>query len=230
MAADKAYVLVVGPDRPNSLGETHRELSLFNGMSAFIPKEQPQHPMEIVDGDDVSWYFEEIEPKLRRQFDLKEIGYLYRHPTGIHFMWLLLGMTYRHLFDDTAESTDSGLIDLECKVLYREDSALLNVVVPDLCICGRSHDAIRMFYNALRAHLGNPIDGDEGSKEIRKSYGGGNSKDDLAGAMQFIYWVIDARELAEHGSSAPGWLTFKGQIVLALLHDYLHGEKETTDG
>lgn len=230
MAAAKAYILLVGERYTHNLANTHRELPLFEGVSIFIPNEQPQHPMEIARGLDGPDLYDDVEPKIRREFNLKQIGLLYALPTAIHFVWLLFGMTYCRLYEIADEDMKEGLVELDEQIYREPEEAIMNIVLPDICVCGRADDAHRMFYNALRAHIGNPFDGDDGAGKVREQYFGKNVGDDLAGAMQFLYWIIDARGLAEHGSSAPGWLTFKGQLILALLHDYYKDTEDTTDG
>ena len=42
-----------------------------------------------------------------------------------------------------------------------------------------------------------------------------------SGAAYFVYYVLDEKELTEHGTSVPGWLTEKGLTLLQDLNEYL---------
>ena len=84
----------------------------------------------------------------------------------------------------------------------------------EFCVCGRPDDAFDYVYKALKlilklqTHVWTKIMSyEDWEKENRKLYGS-------IGAEYFMYYFLSKKELLEHGSSLPGWLSDSGRKLL----------------
>lgn len=89
------------------------------------------------------------------------------------------------------------------------------------CMCGVPDQSQKAVMKALR-HIANLQDlvwtkdmqFDEWNQQGR----------DLFGEWEYaIYYVLDEKELTEHGGSVPGWLTDKGRELLELMESFYEG-------
>lgn len=82
----------------------------------------------------------------------------------------------------------------------------------NFCGCGMSDEVLSFIKQAL-AHIKYRREADSSQAVMEneaKVFGS-------AGAATFFYYWADREQLIDHGSSVPGWLDFKGELLLSKL-------------
>lgn len=102
--------------------------------------------------------------------------------------------------------------------------------VMDMCGCGVPEDTyemIRKILNIRKSWSEENIKYDE-LQNIYKEELHLNTKDSLHyGALQFVLYILDSKEIIEHGSSISGcWLTELGKMYLTVLNAWHEQEKK----
>lgn len=103
---------------------------------------------------------------------------------------------------------------------YHEDAASLIASLLGFCGCGSPEDAVQFTGKVLRLIKSNS---DVNWSNIVEVESHRRKKDDIfkdSGSEYFTYYVLDEKEITEHGGSVPGWLTDKGHALLALIDEY----------
>jgi hypothetical protein len=106
--------------------------------------------------------------------------------------------------------TAAGWVNQNNDVSHGPDA--MDAVIGELgiCACGRPHDALRVYRDALRlvetTMQTNP------TKRQREALFHGDS-----GLEFFVWYRLDDLRLVEHGGCVPGWLTDDGKALLNAL-------------
>ena len=83
----------------------------------------------------------------------------------------------------------------------------------DFCGCGMPEQAIKYVARVLRL-IYDHTERDSGTEGVvawsKESYDRMCSFAKTDGERYFVWYVLDSKELIEHGGSVPGWLTGKG--------------------
>ena len=102
---------------------------------------------------------------------------------------------------------------------HYEDAVSVLGGVLGFCGCGDPEAALRYIRDVLRL-IDEPRP--DGHVEWEKWYEGHRAREVALlpdeGARWLVYYLLDDKELTEHGGSVPGWLTGKGDDVLAALN------------
>jgi len=102
---------------------------------------------------------------------------------------------------------------------YEDPIDFVQASILDFCCCGCPEDNLKYIRDVLE-HInwkyGRQEPFDEWYKEWRVMAPSLFVND---GAEYFIYYVLAAKNLTEHGGSVPGWLTVEGQELLDDLNE-----------
>ncbi len=101
--------------------------------------------------------------------------------------------------------------------------------IMDMCGCGCpecTYELIRKVL-AIRADKHNDkITYEETIRRYKDDLDLDDSNDNQSGALQFILYMLDSKEIVEHGSSIGGcWLTKLGEMYLTVLNAWHEREK-----
>ena len=111
---------------------------------------------------------------------------------------------------------------------YTDQGALEKLWFEDwnFCVCGCPEDTLCFIYEIMQLkddHHNDRLSFDEYWAKFQEL-----TKADHEGLRWFIWYWLDAHELTEHGGNvSAGWLTPKGEEVLALLQKWWEEAKGT---
>lgn len=96
---------------------------------------------------------------------------------------------------------------------YDTDISLIGSGILGFCGCGDPEEAIKYVHKGLQlVNIKKDIHFTEWEKELNKVF------TDL-GSIYFMWYFLNNKELTEHGSCVPGWLTTKGEELLSDLNE-----------
>jgi len=104
---------------------------------------------------------------------------------------------------DKYKQADGWYLDEE-GVSYEDAGSFLGTKILDFCGCGNPDSALEYVRDVMQNIKGKDFDS---RKYDGKEY--------------FVWYYLDNKELTDHGSSVPGWLTEKGEEFLEDLNEYL---------
>lgn len=127
------------------------------------------------------------------------------------------------MFIDKFKKGDGYYDEEEC--YYEDAESFISNSVLGFCGCGKPEDAIEYVRNALQIV-------DDLEKLVWKkmmTYEAWEERKKALftneGAEYFMWYFLDNKELTDHGSSVPGWLTEKGVELLADLTELIDEQK-----
>lgn len=101
---------------------------------------------------------------------------------------------------------------------YQDAHSLILSGMLGFCGCGRPTDAAQHIRDVL-SHVADRKGIDFNDKAAYPKWEAQGRKIGSDGALYFAYYFLDDKGFLEHGGSVPGWLTPKGEELLALLKE-----------
>ena len=102
--------------------------------------------------------------------------------------------------------------------------------IMDMCGCGcpeLTYELIRRVLNIRADKHNDKITYEETTRRYKDDLDLDDSNDNQSGALQFILYMLDSKEIVEHGSSIGGcWLTKLGDMYLTVLNAWHEREEK----
>jgi len=126
---------------------------------------------------------------------------------------------------DKFKEEDGSYTD-EVGIYYEDAESFIATGILGFCGCGCPDDALYYVRDCL--HHVNEIKEKVWENKITFEEHQANGKKIFSsvGAEYFAYYFLDNKELTEHGSSVPGWLTQKGIEVLEDINELINRDEE----
>jgi hypothetical protein len=127
----------------------------------------------------------------------------------------------RVMFIDKYKEHEHGYSYIMDDCYYEDATSLIAGGMLGFCGCGDNDSALKYIKDALqlvadlREVRNKNLTWDDWRVRV-------NSVFSNEGAEYFMWYFLDNKELTEHGSSVPGWLTTKGEELLSDLNELIN--------